>query len=514
MARYALLIGVSEFVDERLARLNAPINDVIALRGILQDSSRGNFNSVELSLNEDYLPVRDRLSRLFRGRAPDDLLLLYYSGHGILGRSNRLFLATAGSDLDGPGDRSISARDVREFVDDSRATRQIVILDCCHSGAFAEHAKAAAAPAVTEETFSASDAGLYVLTAADALQFAWDGADLRVGSAGATGFSQFTSWLVDGLEKGEAAPDNENITMDALYRYLFRRARSAGAASTPHRFVQGGVGDLVISANPLVGTSQIDPETIVALAAENWHTRLGAVAELTQQMRNHDAITARAAGVVLQRHLNNPKQPELNYRVRDAITNALAAQTEAPRPAAEEKRQTEAARQAEKEQWRAEVPRQTEEGKRRVEEEKQWTKAPPRALDVLARQLRWHQRRWSGIGIATALLPLLFVPLNWPPKDPDLLFAMYLMVVSVSLASGTFLVVISGWRWPAYVLSCLNPLLFMLFTIATCVSLTDASLISTRVMLALFALAFAIESAVAVSNVWFPDQRRSGAKPK
>src|SRR5204863_2274928 len=65
MSRHALLIGVSEFADERLARLNAPTNDVIALRGILRDTFRGNFDSVELSLNEDFLAVRDRLSSLF-----------------------------------------------------------------------------------------------------------------------------------------------------------------------------------------------------------------------------------------------------------------------------------------------------------------------------------------------------------------------------------------------------------------------------------------------------------------
>ena len=79
MARHALLIGVSEFADERLARLNAPTNDVIALRGILQDSSRGNFDSVELSLNEDFLRLRDQFSTFFDNRSPDDLLLLYYS---------------------------------------------------------------------------------------------------------------------------------------------------------------------------------------------------------------------------------------------------------------------------------------------------------------------------------------------------------------------------------------------------------------------------------------------------
>ena len=190
MARHALLIGVSEFTDQRLARLNAPTNDVLALRGILKDNSRGSFDNVELSLNEDFLAVRDHLLRLFHDRAPDDLLLLYYSGHGILGRGNRLFLATSGSNLDKPSDRGISARDIREFIDESRAGQQIVVLDCCHSGAFAEHAKSAVPPlAVTEATFSSRDAGVYVLTATDAQQFAWDGGELRAGDQNAIGFS-------------------------------------------------------------------------------------------------------------------------------------------------------------------------------------------------------------------------------------------------------------------------------------------------------------------------------------
>jgi branched-chain amino acid transport system substrate-binding protein len=143
MARHALLIGVSEFADERLARLNAPTNDVMALRGILQDSSRGNFDSVEVSLNEDFLAVRDHLSDFFHNRGPDDVLVLYYSGHGILGRGNRLFLATNDSNLDTPRARSVAAQEIRDFIEDSRAQRQIVVLDCCHSGAFAEHAKTA-----------------------------------------------------------------------------------------------------------------------------------------------------------------------------------------------------------------------------------------------------------------------------------------------------------------------------------------------------------------------------------
>ncbi|MBV8119923.1 MAG: caspase family protein [Alphaproteobacteria bacterium] len=319
MGRHALLIGVSEFADKRLARLNAPANDVLALREILHDRARGDFDTVELSLNADFVAMRDHLSHFFTDRAPDDLLLLYYSGHGILGRGNRLFLATTGSNLDLPRDRSISAQEIREFVAECRAERQIIILDCCHSGAFAEHAKSAAlAPAVTAETFSSADAGLYVLTAADALQFAWDGPDLRAGGETASGNSLFTSWLVEGLETGAAAPDDEEITIDALYRYLFRRARAAGAPSTPQRFVQGGIGDLIVSMNPLAGSGQLDPDTVAALASDDRRLRLGAVTELAQLLRE-SGTTMRPARLALQRRLPY----ERDFAVRAAISEAL-----------------------------------------------------------------------------------------------------------------------------------------------------------------------------------------------
>jgi hypothetical protein len=412
MARHALLIGVSEFADQRLARLNAPTNDVIALQGILQDGSRGNFDSVELSLNEDFLAIRDHLSSFFHDRAPDDVLLLYYSGDGILGRGNRLFLATSGSNLDTPNARSVSARDIRDFLEEGRAQRQIVVLDCCHSGAFAEHPKSAGvAPAVTPNTFSSGDAGLYVLTAADTLQFAWDGEELRDGDDAAGGHSLFTSWLVEGLEKGEAAPDDEQITMDALYGYLFRRARSAGAA-TPQRFVQGGVADLVISSNPLMGSSQIDPGILAALGAEEFRTRLGAVAELSLQMEEGYTVAARAARLILQRHL----QYERDFQVRRAITRALDQEANRPSRAArqveEENRQAEAARHKEEEKQRAEVVRVPEERQRadaarQAEEEQQRAEAARQAEP----EQRCEEEVRSGLGEARSLSERPDVPM-------------------------------------------------------------------------------------------------------
>ena len=71
MGRHALLIGIFEFADQRLTRLNSPINDVLRLQRILEDKSRGGFDSVELALNESFLALRDRLSQFFDRRARD-----------------------------------------------------------------------------------------------------------------------------------------------------------------------------------------------------------------------------------------------------------------------------------------------------------------------------------------------------------------------------------------------------------------------------------------------------------
>jgi formylglycine-generating enzyme required for sulfatase activity len=130
--------------------------------------------------------------------------------------------------------------------------------------------------------------------------------------------------VVDGLQTGDAAPDDEQITMDSLYRYLARRAQ--GSATTPQRFIQGGVGDLVISANPLAGASQIDQGIVEALADERYMIRLGAVTELDFRIGENGFIAARAARLLLQRSLLQ----ERDYLVRQAITKALAKLQSAP----------------------------------------------------------------------------------------------------------------------------------------------------------------------------------------
>ena len=76
--------------------------------------------------------------------------------------------------------------------------------------------------------------GQYVLTATDALQFAYDATGALRQSAAPAALSRFTGWLVDAIGKGDAAPDEDRITLDAVFDYLSRRARAEDRQRRAH----------------------------------------------------------------------------------------------------------------------------------------------------------------------------------------------------------------------------------------------------------------------------------------
>ena len=140
--RLALIIANSEFDDPKLGRLVTPSRDAEALAEVLSDPAIGGFE-VTLLVGETEPVVRRRVARLYHRRRRGDLLLLYYSGHGIRDeRSGELYLATRDTEVDIASATALDASFVRGQMDRSDSQRKVVVLDCCHSGAFVRGAKA------------------------------------------------------------------------------------------------------------------------------------------------------------------------------------------------------------------------------------------------------------------------------------------------------------------------------------------------------------------------------------
>ena len=164
--KFALIIGNSQYQDPNLTRLKAPEADVEGLSALLRDPLIGAFDDVITLANELSAPIRRTIGQFFAQKTADDLLLLYFSGHGVLDESGELFLATKDTERDLISGTAIPAAYITGEMDRSRSKRQVLILDCCHSGAFARGTKGIVGASVgTASAFQGTGYGRVVLTA-------------------------------------------------------------------------------------------------------------------------------------------------------------------------------------------------------------------------------------------------------------------------------------------------------------------------------------------------------------
>jgi hypothetical protein len=215
---------------------------------------------------------------MFRGLKPDDLALLYFSGHGIKDQAGRLYLATTDTEHDYPDASAVEGRFIQDTMLNSRSHSQVLILDCCYGGAFAKGMTHRGGERIgTAEVFQGR--GQVVLAASDAVQFAFEGDQV----AGEGIRSVFTSTLVDGLRTGEADLDGDGyISVDNLFDYVSIHVPRRMPQQTPIMSAIGVRGDLIIAQNPhqRLKPAELPIEVLEAIESPDALSRLGAVEEL------------------------------------------------------------------------------------------------------------------------------------------------------------------------------------------------------------------------------------------
>jgi uncharacterized caspase-like protein len=121
----------------------SPRVDVEELGAVLRSPDVGGFTEVRTLLNESAATVRKGIGRFFASTDSRDDLLLYFTGHGVKNARGELYLAVADTETDLLGATAIPASYIREEMDGSSSRRLVLVLDCCHSGAFLRGAKGA-----------------------------------------------------------------------------------------------------------------------------------------------------------------------------------------------------------------------------------------------------------------------------------------------------------------------------------------------------------------------------------
>lgn len=257
-----VLIGASQFTDPALSRLPAVRDNLTGLAECLQNPQLWGLPAERCVQVSDPSSVDALIDPIHEAATQaTDTLIIYYAGHGLLDHdTNELLLAVVGTRL-GRTHTAVPYEYVRRDVSLSRASRRVVILDCCYSGK-ALGAMAAATSVVADQ---ASIAGTYVLASTPPHRPA-----LSPPGAQYTAFTgEFISVLVNGL-----ADASEFLTMDMIYNRLLHAARS-GPNPLPEPQKRGGntVGDLALVRNRL------------------WHPN----AEKTKALESHERASTRAS---------------------------------------------------------------------------------------------------------------------------------------------------------------------------------------------------------------------------
>jgi WD40 repeat protein/uncharacterized caspase-like protein len=327
---WVLLIGVNHYQDAQLPSLHYSALDCQALAEALAEATHA-FPQRELWSHHDFAEkpptlaiARHSLHHIITAAQPQDTVLVYFSGHGILDApveaaeatvetraiaEPQAYLCLADTQRADLAQTGLAMAELLEHLGTCAARQQLIWLDACHSGgmtllgnpSFQErqrngHSKGADTPtdapaevpnptpqlvALLRQRATQSK-GFYALLSCDQAQQSWEFPEL--------GHGVFTYFLMRGL-RGEAADSQGLIEADGLYKYVYhqtlryidktnqqlrlinqqKRSRGDGNVKpeyplqTPKRIVEG-IGELILGVHG--GLAQADgvPQRAIAHA--------------------------------------------------------------------------------------------------------------------------------------------------------------------------------------------------------------------------------------------------------
>jgi formylglycine-generating enzyme required for sulfatase activity/uncharacterized caspase-like protein len=229
MEKFALLIGVSEY-QPGFRPLPAAVKDVEALRQVLIDPEIGGFaqENVRVLKNPQKPDMDKAIHELYDKRQKDDLLLLYFSGHGLTDDEGNFYFSNSSTKKDGNSFLSylvVPATYVHDCIKKSKSKYKVVILDSCFSGAFPKGLTARDSGTINLKQHLGGQ-GIAILTASTSTQYAFEEENSE--------FGIYTRYLLEGIKTGAADKDGDgSISIDELHDYVSSKVQEAAPAMTP-----------------------------------------------------------------------------------------------------------------------------------------------------------------------------------------------------------------------------------------------------------------------------------------
>jgi hypothetical protein len=220
---FAVVVGVSSY--DHMPTLKYTDDDAYRVYAFLRSPKGGALDSDQISILIDEaatrLNIMDAMRNTFAKAGPNDLIMLYFSGHGL----NGAFLPI---DFDGYNNR-LDHETIKALLDESKAKYKICIADACHSGSLLAM-KSGSSKSILEsyyESLSQAKEGTALIMSSKSQETSLESQGLRQGV--------FSHYLIKGLEGDADSGVKDNIiTISELYDFVYRNVKEyTGKRQTP-----------------------------------------------------------------------------------------------------------------------------------------------------------------------------------------------------------------------------------------------------------------------------------------
>ncbi|MEH2414636.1 caspase, EACC1-associated type [Nostoc sp.] len=318
--KVALLIGVSEYEPD-LNALPGSVKDVDAMQRVLVNPEMGEFAETNITVlkNPQRQGMEDAIHRLYADRHRDDLVLFYFSGHGIKDERGNLYLSTRNTRKENGKlvkPSAVAASFLHECINDCRSQRQVIILDCCFSGAIAQGMTVRDDGIVNVQEQLGSK-GRAILTSSTSTQysFAPEGSELSI----------YTRYLVEGIETGAADHNADGwISVDGLHDYASTKVQKAAPAMTP-KFYPVEEGYKINLARAPVGDPKLTYRRKVEEIALNKQGEINEINRTTLEVLRHSLNLSSEEANAIEAEVLQPYviRKEKLQRYEQALSKAI-----------------------------------------------------------------------------------------------------------------------------------------------------------------------------------------------
>lgn len=274
--------------DGAVDRSQHRLLDEVAIAGRMRLGTVGKLRNFP-ALAPQLEGVRSSLEKICTEAKPQDTVLFYFSGHGILEtETQQTILCLPQTHKDDLLNTGLRVQELLDRLSQCAAHQQLVWLDACHSGGMTFRGAKSESESLPNPTpqlvdllrqRAAQSKGFYALLSCDQNQQSWEFPEL--------GHGVFTYFLMRGL-LGDAADAQGVIEVDTLYKYVYyqtlryidktnqqlrlinQQKRGRGETQiqpeypqqTPKRIVEG-VGELILGIQSEVSESRYPRQALV-----------------------------------------------------------------------------------------------------------------------------------------------------------------------------------------------------------------------------------------------------------